>query len=58
MPWQRNGYSLFRIACLAGSSKYGILAPLAESNALVMRRQMFDELGGLEEGFTSPGGVW
>lgn len=56
VPWQRNGYSLFRIACLAGSSKYGILAPLAESNALVMRRQMFDELGGLEEGFTSPGG--
>ena len=56
VPWQRNGYSLFRIACLAGSSKYGILAPLAESNALVMRRQMFDELGGLEEGFISPGG--
>lgn len=56
VPWKRNGYNLFRIACLAGSSKNGILAPLAESNALVMRRQMFDELGGLEEGFTSPGG--
>ena len=56
VPWQRNGYELFRIACLASSSKFGILAPLAESKALVMRRQMFDELGGLEEGFTCPGG--
>lgn len=56
VPWRNNGYSLFRIACLAGSSKHGILAPLAESNALVMPRQIFDELGGLEERFTSPGG--
>ena len=56
VPWQRNGYELFRIACLASSSKFGILAPLAESKALVMRRQMFDELGGLDEGFTCPGG--
>ena len=56
VPWQSNGYSLFQISCLAGSSMHGVLAPLAESNALVMPRQMFDELGGLEEAFTSPGG--
>ena len=56
VPWQRNGHSLFRIACLSESSQYGFLAPLAQSNPLVMRRQMFDELGGLDEAFTSADG--
>ncbi|WP_255347507.1 sulfotransferase [Synechococcus sp. KORDI-100] len=56
VPWQRNGYRLFDISCLAESSKHGVLSPLVESNALVMPRQLFDELGGLDERFTSPGG--
>ena len=56
VPWRRNGYRLFDISCLAGSSKHGVLSPLAESNALAMPRQLFDELGGLDERFTSPGG--
>lgn len=56
VPWRRNGYRLFDISCLAGSAQHGVLSPLAESNALVMPRQLFDELAGLDERFTSPGG--
>lgn len=56
IDWQSNGYELFRISSLAGSSKYGIWSPLAESNAVVMQRQMFEELGGFDENFVSPGG--
>ena len=56
VDWREDGYRLFDIASLAGSSQYGILSPLAESNALFMPRQMFDELGGFDERFVSPGG--
>ena len=56
VPWRRNSYRLFDISCLAGSAQHGVLSPLAESNALVMPRQLFDELAGLDERFTSPGG--
>ena len=31
-----------------------MLSTLAELNVLVMQRQLFDELAGLEERFTSP----
>ncbi len=54
--WESDGYRLFEISSLAGSSKYGIYAPLAESNAVFMPRQMFDELAGYDERFISPGG--
>ena len=49
-------YRLFDISCLAESSKYGVFSPLTESKALVIPRQIFDELGGFDERFTSPGG--
>jgi len=54
--WQGNGYCLFDYAALAPSSRYGLMIPLAESNFVAMPRQVFDELGGLEERFTLPGG--
>lgn len=54
--WQANGYKLFDISCLAGSSQYGIFAPLVESNALFLTRSTFDQLGGFDEAFISPGG--
>jgi len=56
IDWRRDGYQLFNIACLAGSSQYGIFAPLAESNALFLPRQLFEELSGFDERFISPGG--
>jgi glycosyltransferase involved in cell wall biosynthesis len=56
IDWRRDGYQLFNIASLAGSSQYGVFAPLAESNALFMPRQLFEELSGFDERFISPGG--
>ncbi|PIE39678.1 MAG: hypothetical protein CSA53_00315 [Gammaproteobacteria bacterium] len=54
--WPHDGYRLFDIASLAGSSKYGWVAPLAESNCIVVPRTLYEEVGGYDEGFCSAGG--
>ncbi len=54
--WPANGYDLFTIAAFAGSSEEGFFRPIAESNALFMPRELVDELRGLDERFTLPGG--
>ena len=56
VDWKSNGYQLFDISCLAGSSQYGAFAPLVESNAFFLTRSSFDQLNGLDEAFISPGG--
>jgi hypothetical protein len=54
--WPRDGYRLFEIATLAGSSTDGWFIQPAESNALFLRRETWNKLGGLEEHFDAPGG--
>lgn len=54
--WTEDGYRLFDISTLAVSSRNGWFFPIAESNALFMRRVLWDELGGFDERFQSPGG--
>lgn len=54
--WQDDGYNLFNIAALAGSSAGGWFQPMAESNALFMNRALWIELGGLDSRYLSPGG--
>jgi hypothetical protein len=54
--WESDGYRLFDISTLAGSSAHGWFGPLDESNALFMDRSMWAELGGLDESFSLPGG--
>lgn len=54
--WEEEGYRLFAISSLAGSSRRGWFGPLGESNALFMPRPMWDELDGADERFSLPGG--
>ncbi|WP_158806738.1 glycosyltransferase family A protein [Beijerinckia sp. L45] len=54
--WTEDGYRLFDISVFAGSSQSGWFRPIAESNALFMRRSLWDELGGFDERFVTPGG--
>lgn len=56
VDWFADGYRLFDISTLAASSRRGYFGPLGESNGLFMSPTMWDELGGLEEAFTLPGG--
>jgi hypothetical protein len=56
IDWPQDGYRLFEVATLDESSVDGWLQPLAESNALFLRRKMWTELGGLDEHFDVPGG--
>ncbi len=54
--WEDDAYRLFLISVFAGSSKDGWFMPIAESNALFLRRGIWDELGGYDERFVAPGG--
>lgn len=54
--WPNNGERLFEISVLAGSSARGWFGPLGESNSLFLTSQCWNELGGMDERFVSPGG--
>ncbi len=56
VDWEADGYRLFGISTLAASSRPGWFAPLGESNALFLPRELWAELGGLDERFVIPGG--
>ena len=56
VDWRADGYELFRISCLAGSSQNGWFRPIGESNCLATPQSAWKKLGGLHEGFVSPGG--
>src|SRR5690606_2595915 len=52
--WEEDGYRLFDISTLAGSSHRGIFGPKGESNSLFLPRSMWQELGGLDDRFQLP----
>ncbi len=53
--WEEDGYRLFDVSVPAASTRGQFEVP-HESNAIFMRREMWDELGGYDEAFQSPGG--
>ena len=54
--WEADGYRLFEIGTLAGSWGRGLFGPAGESSSLFCPRATWDELGGLDERFSLPGG--
>jgi hypothetical protein len=54
--WEADGYRLFEVSTLSGSSARGLFGPMGESNSLFMRRSTWEGLGGVDERFTLPGG--
>lgn len=56
VPWRKDGYRLFDISVLAGSSAPGWFGCINESNGVFADRAFWKRLGGLDERFVSPGG--
>ncbi|KCZ87958.1 glycosyltransferase [Hyphomonas johnsonii] len=56
VPWEKDGYRLFDIAALAGSSSRGWYSWPTETNALFMKKATWQEIGGFDESFQCPGG--
>jgi hypothetical protein len=54
--WPHDGYRLFEIGTMDESSTGGWFTPVAETNTLFLRREMWDALGGMDERFDMPGG--
>ncbi len=56
ISWPDEGYRLFEISSLAGSSNDGCFCPIAESNTIFIKRDVFDEIGRYDTAFDIPGG--
>jgi hypothetical protein len=56
IDWPKDGYRLFEIGTLDESSVDGWFQPISESNALFLRRELWELLGGVDERFDAPGG--
>jgi hypothetical protein len=54
--WERDGYRLFELSTPAGSSSRGLFGPMGESSSLFCGTRLWDELGGVDERFSLPGG--
>lgn len=54
--WPERPEELFAVSTFAASSSRGYFGPMGESSALFMHAALWDELGGVDESFRSPGG--
>jgi Glycosyl transferase family 2 len=54
--WEGDGYALFGVSTVAGSSGRGLFGPMGESSSLFARRADWAALDGLDQGFALPGG--
>ncbi len=56
IDWPTDGYRLFDISCLSGTSRAGYFKPIGESNCLCVPTELWQELGGFDPAFTETGG--
>lgn len=56
IDWQNAGYKLFDVSCFSGANDKGFFHPLMESNCIAFDRELLDTVGGLHEGYQTPGG--
>ena len=56
IDWQRDGYELFRVTHAYGDDARGWFGALFESACITMRKDSFENLGGFDQRFQSPGG--
>lgn len=56
VAWPEDGYRLFEVGTMDESSVDGWFHPISESNALFLRREFWETLGGFEEQFDDPAG--
>src|SRR5262249_3980204 len=54
--WKENGYALFDIASFDDTNENGLVNPFLESTCLICPRSCFEEIGGADARFASPGG--
>ena len=54
--WPNDGYRLYEISCFSGSCRAGFFLPNSESNCLTVSKDMWAAIGGIEQGFSTPGG--
>lgn len=54
--WEEDSYRLYGISVFAGSSERGWFVTPAETNALFLARDHWQELGGYDSRFVTPGG--
>lgn len=56
IDWQRDGYELFNVSCLGGSSSEGYFGHFSESGCFMVKKSDLEKIGGYDEQFVSPGG--
>jgi hypothetical protein len=56
IKWPNDGYRLFEISCLSGTSGGGFFRPIGESNCLCIPVDIWKKIGGIDENFILIGG--
>lgn len=54
--WPEDGYRLFEVGCLSGTSAAGYFKPIGECNCFCMSKILWSKLGGYDARFTETGG--
>ena len=56
IDWPADGYKLFEISCLSGTSTSGFFKPIGESNCYCVPKAVWESVEGFDPAFTETGG--